>query len=91
MELTTPLYVEKSFKRVERTLAKFEAKNGWYSCENAGRSRWRSNLPTEWKGSKPLQTRVPGIPFTSVLQVQSSRDSRLLKAIAKIEPSKFYQ
>ena len=43
-------------------------------------------LPDGWKGSKPVQFKLPDMPYTTILQVPSSKDSRLLKAIAKIEP-----
>ena len=39
-----------------------------------------------WKGNAPVQVKMPGMPFTSVLQVQSSKGSKLLREIAKIEP-----
>ena len=81
-----PFYWDKSYNRLERKLKKFEAKNGWYSNDNIGRSSWRGNLPSSWRGAKPIQKRVHGMEFTTVLQVPSSRDSRLLREIARIEP-----
>ena len=38
------------------------------------------------EGSKPLQVKLPGFEYTTVLQVPSSRNSRLFREIAKIEP-----
>ena len=68
-----PLYYDKSFKRLERTLSKFDAKSGWYTRDGQSKSGWRSRLPVEWRGSKPLQRKVPGIPYTTLLQVPNSK------------------
>ena len=81
-----PLYNDKSFRKFERILAKFESKSGWYAAEKLIKSEWRSKLPVEWRGSRPAQHKLPGMPFTSVLQVQNSKGGRLLKELAKIEP-----
>ena len=62
-------------------------KLGWYSQDNiAQQVEWRSKLPVEWRGSQPVQFKVPGLKYTSVLQVPSSKDSRLLRAVARVEP-----
>ena len=43
-------------------------------------------MPEEWKGAEPIQQRMPGMNFSSLLQVQNSRDGRLIKSIAMILP-----
>ena len=67
-------------------MKKFEAKSGWYSSNNADKNPWRSFLPSNWKGARPLQHKVPGMHYTSVLHVSNSKNSCLLREIAKIEP-----
>ena len=82
-----PLYWTKDYKRLQRKLTKFEAKSGWYrKSDDYPKVSWRSLLSFDWKGSKPIQLKVPGMDYTTVLQVPSSKGSVLLKEIAKIEP-----
>ena len=81
-----PLYYDQEFKRFERKLDKFEAKSGWYQNGDKAKSNWWARLPKEWRGSKPVQIKVPGMSYMSILQVQSSRDCRLLREFAKVEP-----
>ena len=80
-----PLHFNREFNSLERKLQKYLAKSNWYSSEKSG-SNWRSKLPVEWKGDKPLQSKMPKFQFTTILQVQSSQNSRLLKELAKVEP-----
>ena len=61
-------------------------KSSWYEGDSTIKPRWRGCLPQEWKGSRPIQLKLPGTKFTSLLQVQSSKDGRLIKELAKIEP-----
>ena len=42
-------------------------------------------MPVEWKGSKPIQFKMSNMDFTSILQVQSLKDGKLMKEVAKIE------
>ena len=82
-----PLHVEKGFKLLERKLAKFTMKSDWYSSDKlSDKVNWRQNLPEEWKGTKPIQFKVPNMKYTSLLQVPSTKGSKLLKAIARSEP-----
>ena len=39
-----------------------------------------------WKGAKPIQKRVNGMNYTSILMVPSSFGSKLLREISRIEP-----
>ena len=83
-----PLHYQKNYKKCERKLSKFLAKSGWYSNENVKSTgmNWRENLPNEWRGSKPVQRKVFGMDYSTVMQVPSSSDGRLLKALASIDP-----
>ena len=82
-----PLHFDQNFKTHERKLSKFLALTNWYSnSELKPTKNWRSELPPEWKGSKPDQIKVPGYDFTTVLQCPSSKNGRLMKSLAKIEP-----
>ena len=65
---------------------KILSKSGWYSSEGGGKSNWRTSLPTEWRGSKPMQRKIPDLDFSTVMQVPSTADGRLLKGLARIEP-----
>ena len=79
---------EKSDGRLERKLAKYEEKTGWYSTDKNAPNKffWRSNIHGEWKGSEPEKSCVPDMPYTSVLQVPRTRGGRLLREIARLEP-----
>ena len=86
--LYQPVHYDKNHKKYERKLRKFLAKSSWYSCGETvpGKTSWRASLPSEWRGSKPVQRKVHGVNFTTVLHVPSSSGGRLLKALANIEP-----
>ena len=81
-----PIHFDRNFKLLERKLQKYLAKSCWYEQDNTKKCSWRSKLPEEWKGAKPIQQRMPGMTFSSLLQVQNSKNGRLIKSIAKIEP-----
>ena len=65
-----PMYYSKEYNRLERKLDKYLAKSGWYETDDKSKSSWRSKLPVSWKGSKPVQRKVPDLKFTTVMQVQ---------------------
>ena len=67
-------------------MAKMNWHRGKDEEQRAGSQAWRTELKGPWRGSKPIQRPVKGVPFTTVLQVPSTRGSMLLKEIARIEP-----
>ena len=81
-----PVHFDKKFKLYDRKLRKILSKSGWYSSEGGGKSNWRTSLPTEWRGSKPMQRKIPDLDYSTVMQVPSTADGRLLKGLARIEP-----
>ena len=81
-----PVHFDKDFRKYERKLRKFLALTTWYSDDLKKKKSWRSDLPPEWRGSKPIQKKVPEIEYTTVLQCPSSRNGRLIRALARIEP-----
>ena len=81
-----PVHFDKKFKLYDRKLRKILSKSGWYSAEGGGKSNWRTSLPTEWRGSKPMQRKIPDLDYSTVMQVPSTADGRLLKGLARIEP-----
>ena len=38
------------------------------------------------QGARPIQFKLPGMDYSTVLQVPSSKDSRLLRALSRVEP-----
>ena len=72
--------------KLERRLNKYLAKSGWYDTDDKIKSSWRSKLPVSWRGSKPIQRKVPEMRYTTVMQVPSSLNDRLLKEWARVEP-----
>ena len=48
--------------------------------------KWRQNVPTGWQGSRQDQFKVPGMRFSSLLQVPPSKGSRLIRMLSKAEP-----
>ena len=81
-----PLHYDKNFNLYGRKLKKYLEKSNWYEPEIGHGTSWRSKLPTCWKGSKPLQQKLPGFKYSTVLQVQNTKGSRLVREIAKVEP-----
>ena len=84
-KLYKPLYYDKNYMKLERKLQKYEAKSNWYKG-SAKSNLWRSRIPANWKGGKPIQFKLPNMEYTSILQIPSSKDSKLMKEIARIEP-----
>ena len=63
------------------------AKTGWYnSFDNKIKSSWRQQVPKGWEDVRPIQHPVRVMPFTLLMQVPSSSDSRLMKMLARAEP-----
>ena len=81
-----PLYRSKGYKRLERVLSKYEQKTGWYCPEPKLSCNWRHELPTHWKGNRPIQFKVPGMAYSTELQVPSTKISALLREISCVEP-----
>ena len=62
-------------------------KTGWFSKSDLfEKTKWPQKIPKGWSGSKPIQYCVPGMTFSSVMHVPSSKNSRLLKMLSKAEP-----
>ena len=63
------------------------AKSGWYEESVVfKKSKWRQEIPRGWSGCKPIQYPVKGMKFSTMMQVPSSKDGRLIKMLAKAEP-----
>ena len=81
-----PMYLEKKYKEGERQLTKQGAKLTWFGGGDKNKGReWRTKLQGQWRGARPLQKKVNGMQYTTVLQVPSTRSSRLLVELAKSE------
>ena len=61
----------------------------WYENESAEKVKveWRAKLKGVWRGKQPIQRGVKKMKFSTVIQVPSSRNRALLKALAKQEPT----
>ena len=82
-----PLYMDRQFNIHNRKLQKILAKTSWYDeSEVVKKVVWRQHIPEGWAGCKPDQYAVRGMPFTTIMQVPSSHNGRLLKMLAKSEP-----
>ena len=64
-----PLYLDKEFKQSERLITKYIAKVTWFGDREEDGREWRSHLKGDWAGAKPLQRKVKGMKFSSVMQV----------------------
>ena len=83
-----PLYSERGVDVVNRKLKKIVAKTSWYEGTNFTKKiNWRRWLPAEWVEDKPDQFRLPGMKFSTMLKVPSSRDGRLHNALGNVEYS----
>ena len=82
-----PMYLRKEFRESERQLEKYMQKMCWFENDNKTLgAKWRDSLSGFWRGSPPLQKRAKGMMYTSMMQVQNSKDGRLLKELVKLEP-----
>ena len=82
-----PLHSPKTHNLYNRKLHKMLQRSGWVSeSEVVVKSKWRHKIPREWSGDKPLQFSVPGMKYTSVMSVPSTKDGRLIKMLARAEP-----
>ena len=83
-----PLHLPKEHREAERQLNKCLAKTTWHKSKTDTRTdkhqSWRADLKGAWRGSKPIQRPVKGIPYSTVFQVPNTSGSLLLKAIAKV-------
>ena len=85
-----PLHLEKTFKEDERQLDKYLSKMTWFSPEGSkgdsdGRE-WRSKLHGIWRGAQPIQRKIKGIPYSTVMQVPSTKGSWLMNKLCRAEP-----
>ena len=53
-----PLHFDRLYKKDERRIKKFLAAANRYRGEDV-KYNWRNNRPTEWKGSKSIQFKLP--------------------------------
>ena len=82
-----PLHCDKRYNIYNRKLSKFLSKSNWYSDESiVTKTKWRQNVPSEWIGSRPAQFRVHDMPYSTLMQVPCSEDSKLFRMLAKAEP-----
>ena len=82
-----PIHPAREHDVIRRKLHKMLQHTGWFSeSEIALKSKWRQNVPRNWAGGKPDQFCVPGMKFSSVMHVPSSKNGRLVKMLSKAEP-----
>ena len=82
-----PLYSSSKYNVANRKLHKMLAKTSWYDdLELVKKTKWREHVPTGWAGSKPVQQKVKGVAYSSIMMVPNSKDGRLLSMLAKAEP-----
>ena len=64
-------------------------KSTWYSgLSILPKVKWRQQLPSDWNGARPPQHTVPGMKYTTLIQVPSSANGRLLKMLSRAESRK---
>ena len=81
-----PLHPSRDFDLCGRKLRKLLAKTGWFDeSEVFQKSKWRNEIPKGWSGCKPVQFPLKGMKYSSIMQVPSSKNGRLLKMLAKAE------
>ena len=76
-----PLHCDRNYDLFNRKLKKLVAKTMWYDDVMEKNSpSWRSTLPKEWLGDKPVQVKVHGLKYSTLLQVSNSKGGRLIKS-----------
>ena len=82
-----PMYLHKQYNIYNRKLHKILSKSSWYEESDLVRkTQWRQSIPPGWVGDRPFQHSVKNMPYTTIMQVPSSHNSRLLRMLAKCEP-----
>ena len=79
------MYLAKEYQEYDRQIHKYVNKTSWFQLKGEER-KWRSELKGTWKGAQPLQRKVKGMDFTTILQVPSTKNSELLARLSKREP-----
>ena len=75
-----PMYLYKKYNEGERQREKTSARVDWYGEKENGekvKRKWRDSLKGSWRGANQLQRKIKSMPYTTVIQVPSSRGSRL--------------
>ena len=80
------MYLYKNYKEGERQREKCGAKTNWYGEKTTVKRKWRDKLCGTWRGANPLQRKIKNMPYSTVIQVPSSRGSRLMNQLVKQEP-----
>ena len=81
-----PLHCDRNYDLFNRKLKKLVAKTTWYDDVIEKNSpSWRSTLPKKWLGDKPVQVKVHGLKYSTLLQVPNSKGGRLIKSLARAE------
>ena len=84
------MYLSKEYNQENRQIEKYMGKMTWYQSDGENYKEinggWRRKLKGVWEGAKPVQRKVKGMEFTTVLQVPNTENSALLSGLAKKEP-----
>ena len=82
-----PLHCEKDFNVVDRKLKKNVAKNSWFEYSPLNKKlEWRQAVPRGLIGARADRVKLPGMDYSTVMKVPSSKGGRLLRALAAAEP-----
>ena len=81
-----PMYLYKRYNEAERQREKCAAKTSWYGEKAGVKRKLRDKLCGTWRGAKQLQRKIKSMPYTTVMQVPSSKGSRLMNRLVKQEP-----
>ena len=82
-----PLHCSRDYNVYDRKLYKLLANTNWYDDNSLKRkTRWRQLLPKEWSGSKPRQFSVPGMQYSTLMQVPNTAGGKLISMLSKAEP-----
>ena len=81
------MYLSKEYNQENRQIEKYMGKMTWYQSDGGkdagGKGGWRNKLKGIWEGAKPVQRKVKGMEFTTVIQVPNTENSVLLTDLAK--------
>ena len=63
------------------------AKNSWFEDSPLNKKlEWRQAVSRGWIGARADQVKLPGMDYSTVMKVPSSKGGRLIRALAAAEP-----
>ena len=82
-----PLYLSKEYNKETRMLNKLDGKTSWFrkKAKLKDQTRWKLNIPREWRQRKLRQRRIEGLEPSTVMIIPNTADNELLDRLIQKE------